>query len=201
MSMARGAEQPSGSTPTPKQVVFLFMAGTVTAVVAFLFGVVVGRGVPVERPVDAGAQVPAEGDWPTRFGEETLEESAGAVDGDGLSYYLRLEGESAAEESLRAPAAPRAEPSAPAPRPAGRTAPTQAGFTVQVGALRDRAMAQQIADRLVARGFPAFVDEPERDASVAMYRVRVGRYAEHRVAERMRRRLETEEHFRPWITR
>ena len=201
MSMARGAEQPSGSTPTPKQVVFLFMAGTVTAVVAFLFGVVVGRGVPVERPVDAGAQVPAEGDWPTRFGEETLEESAGAVDGDGLSYYLRLEGESAAEESLRAPAAPRAEPSAPAPRPAGRTAPTQAGFTVQVGALRDRAVAQQIADRLVARGFPAFVDEPERDASVAMYRVRVGRYAEHRVAERMRRRLETEEHFRPWITR
>ena len=201
MSMARGAEQPSGSTPTPKQVVFLFMAGTVTAVVAFLFGVVVGRGVPVERPVDAGAQVPAEVDWPTRFGEETLEESAGAVDGDGLSYYLRLEGESAAEESLRAPAAPRAEPSAPAPRPAGRTAPTQAGFTVQVGALRDRAMAQQIADRLVARGFPAFVDEPERDASVAMYRVRVGRYAEHRVAERMRRRLETEEHFRPWITR
>ncbi|MCY3847074.1 MAG: SPOR domain-containing protein [Acidobacteria bacterium] len=201
MSMVRGAEQPSGTTPTPKQVVFLFMAGTVTAVVAFLFGVVVGRGVPVDRPVDAGAQVPAEGDWPTRVGEETLEESAGGVDGDGLSYYLRLEGESAAEESLRAPAAPRAEPSAPAPRPAGRTAPTQAGFTVQVGALRDRAMAQQIADRLVARGYPAFVDEPERDASVAMYRVRVGRYAEHRVAERMRRRLETEEHFRPWITR
>ena len=200
MSMVRGAEQPSGTTPTPKQVVFLFMAGTVTAVVAFLFGVVVGRGVPGDRPVDAGAQVPAEGDWPTRVGEETLEESAGGVDGDGLSYYLRLEGESA-EESLRAPAAPRAEPSAPAPRPAGRTAPTQAGFTVQVGALRDRAMAQQIADRLVARGFPAFVDEPERDASVAMYRVRVGRYAEHRVAERMRRRLETEEHFRPWITR
>ena len=201
MSMVRGAEQPSGTTPTPKQVVFLFMAGTVTAVVAFLFGVVVGRGVPVDRPVDAGAQVPAEGDWPTRVGEETLEESAGGVDGDGLSYYLRLEGDSAAEESLRAPAAPGAEPSAPAPRPAGRTAPTRSGFTVQVGALRDRAMAQQIADRLVARGYPAFVDEPERDASVAMYRVRVGRYAEHRVAERMRRRLETEEHFRPWITR
>ena len=34
-----------------------------------------------------------------------------------------------------------------------------------------------------------------------MYRVRVGRYAEHRVAERMKRRLETEEHFQPWITR
>ena len=188
-------------TPTPKQIVFLFMAGAVTAVVAFLFGVVVGRGAPVDRPVDADAQVPVEGDWLGHGGEELLEESAGAIGADGLSYYLRLEGESAAEESLRAPAAPGAEPPAPQSRPSGRPAPTQNGFTVQVGALRDRAMAQQIADRLVARGFPAFVDEPERDASVAMYRVRVGRYAEHRVAERMRRRLETEEHFRPWITR
>ena len=201
MSMVRGAGQPSGVTPTPKQVVFLFMAGTVTAVVAFLFGVVVGRGAPVDRPVDAGGPFPADADRPSLFGEEMLEESAGARDGEGLSYYLRLEGETAAEESLRAPVASRGAPSSPPPRPAGRAAPTQNGFTVQVGALRDRAMAQQIADRLVARGFPAFVDEPERDASVARYRVRVGRYAEHRVAERMRRRLETEEHFRPWITR
>lgn len=201
MSMAPGAGRPSGVTPTPKQVVFLFMAGTVTAVVAFLFGVVVGRGGGVDRPVDAGGQVPADADRPTIVGEELLEESVGAADGEGLSYYLRLEGETAAEESLRAPVASGGERSAPPPRPAGRDARSQDGFTVQVGALRDRAMAQQIADRLVARGFPAFVDEPERDASVAMYRVRVGRYAEHRVAERMRRRLETEEHFRPWITR
>ena len=187
-------------TPTPKQIVFLFMAGAVTAVVAFLFGVVVGRGAPVDRPVDAGGQIPADADRPTLVGEEMREESADALDGDGLSYYYRLEGESGAEESLHDPAASGGEPPAP-PRPAVRAAGTRDGFTVQVGALRDRAMAQHIADRLVARGFPAFVDEPERDDSVAMYRVRVGRYAEHRVAERMRRRLETEEHFRPWITR
>ena len=200
MSMVRGPGPPSGVTPTPKQIVFLFMAGAVTAVVAFLFGVVVGRGAP-DRPVDAGGQYPADAHRPTMVGEEMLEESAGAIDGDGLSYYLRLEGETAAEESLRAPDVSGGESPAPPPRPAGRAARRPDGFTVQVGALRDRAMAQQIADRLVARGFPAFVDEPERDASVAMYRVRVGRYAEHRVAERMRRRLETEEHFRPWITR
>ena len=117
-------------TPTPKQIVFLFMAGTVTAVVAFLFGVVVGRGAPVSGPADAGGQVPADADWPTLVGEETLEESAGAIDGEGLSYYFRLEGETAAEESLRAPARPEAEPSAPPPRSAGRTRRQQDGFTV-----------------------------------------------------------------------
>lgn len=188
-------------TPTPKQVVFLFMAGTVTAVVAFLFGVVVGRGVPVARPADGGPQGPARDDRPALVGEETLEDSAGAVVGDGLSYYYRLEGEAEAEESLREPHLSGAEPVPPPRHSAGPTDGAEDGFTVQVGALPDRDMAQRIADRLVAKGFPAFVADPARNAPVAMYRVRVGRYAEHRVAERMKRRLETEEHFQPWITR
>ena len=187
-------------TPTPKQVVFLFMAGTVTAVVAFLFGVVVGRAVPAAAPVDGGARSPAHDDRPALVGEETLDESAGALDGDGLSYYYRLEGDAAVEESLREPRLPAADP-APPRRTLRATDGAEDGFTVQVGALADRALAQRIADRLVARGFPAFVADPAQDAPAAMYRVRVGRYAEHRVAERMKRRLETEEHFRPWITR
>ena len=36
-----------------KQLVFLFMASTVVAVVIFLCGVMVGRGVRVQRPADA----------------------------------------------------------------------------------------------------------------------------------------------------
>src|SRR3954462_7260246 len=36
-----------------KQLVFLFMASTVVAVVIFLCGVMVGRGVRAQRPADA----------------------------------------------------------------------------------------------------------------------------------------------------
>src|SRR5204862_219851 len=36
-----------------KQLVFLFMASTIVAVVIFLCGVMVGRGVRVQRPADA----------------------------------------------------------------------------------------------------------------------------------------------------
>ena len=188
-------------TPTPKQVVFLFMAGTVTAVVAFLFGVVVGRAVPAPHPADGGAQSPARDDRPALVGEEPVDESAGALYGDGLSYYYRLEGEAAVEEALSGPLLPGADAPAPPRHAAGATEGAGDGFTVQVGALADRGLAQRIADRLVARGFPAFVADPERDAPVPMYRVHVGRYAEHRIAERMKRRLEAEEHFQPWITR
>jgi hypothetical protein len=197
--MALGAGQPPGVTP--KQVVFLFMAGTVTAVVAFLFGVLVGRGAPVTGPADAGSEGPARDDRPALAGGGALEESAGGFDGEGLSYYYRLAGEAAAEESLRVPGLPEAEAPGPLRRSTGSTDSTEDGLTVQIAALPDRDLAQQIADRLVDKGFPAFVADPANDAPVAMYRVRVGSYTDHGVAERMKRRLETEEHFQPWITR
>ena len=128
-------------TPTPKQVVFLFMAGTVTAVVAFLFGVVVGRAVPDARPGDGAAQSPVRDDRPALAAEEPFEGSAGGLGGDGLSYYHRLEGEAAAEESLREPPgsgvdAPGVDAPAPGRRAAGTADGAEDGFTVQVGRWR-----------------------------------------------------------------
>ena len=38
-------------SPSPKQIIFLFMAATVVGVVVFLFGLLVGRGVPLEGAV------------------------------------------------------------------------------------------------------------------------------------------------------
>lgn len=75
------------------------------------------------------------------------------------------------------------------------------GYTVQVAALRVDEAAQQIADRLVEKGFPAYVLLPAEDAPVAVYRVRVGRYIDRSDAERMFERLVREEQFKPWITR
>ena len=74
-------------------------------------------------------------------------------------------------------------------------------YTVQVAALRSADAAERFAGRLLAKGFPAYVVEPAADGPVAMYRVRVGRYADHDEAERVRQRLVQEEQLNPWITR
>jgi cell division septation protein DedD len=71
---------------------------------------------------------------------------------------------------------------------------------VQVAALRERAEAEGIARRLVARGYDAYVVDPQ-PGGVAVYRVRVGRFADRSEAERVMRRLAQEERFKPWITR
>ena len=78
---------------------------------------------------------------------------------------------------------------------------TGAGYTVQVTALRGPDGARQVAVRLLAKGFPAYVLQPASGAPVAMYRVRVGRYIDRGEAEQMLQRLEREEQFKPWITR
>ena len=79
--------------------------------------------------------------------------------------------------------------------------PVSDPFTVQVAALRAPEAAEAFADRLIAKGFPAYVVEPSPEGPVAMYRVRVGRYADHDEAERVRQRLQQEEQLTPWITR
>lgn len=199
--MRPDAGQPHGVAPTPKQVVFLFMAGTVTAVVAFLFGVLVGRGSPDAPPAD-GDRERTRDYRPAPAGDDPFEDAEAGLAGEGLSYSFRLgvDGETA-DESLREPARPELENPDAVRRPPEPAEAPAAAMTVQVGALADRDLAQRIADRLVHRGYPAFVAEPPHDADVPLYRVRVGRYAEHRVAERMKQRLEIEERFRPWITR
>ena len=72
-------------------------------------------------------------------------------------------------------------------------------FFLQVTALRGGVEAREVAASLAAKGYPAFVVDPAPAALVAMYRVRVGPYTERAVAEETRRRLETEERFKPWV--
>ena len=106
-----------------KQLVFLFMAGTVVAVVIFLCGVMVGRGVPSravivgageEAPVDPTASIPP----PT----STAVASSGTqplTAGETLTYPSLLEDPNPPAETL-APAAESAVATAPPalePRP------------------------------------------------------------------------------------
>ncbi|MDQ3696900.1 MAG: SPOR domain-containing protein, partial [Gemmatimonadota bacterium] len=99
-------------------------------------------------------------------------------------------------ESMRPPAnpphpsaAPRTMTPRPAPAAAGGTAVAGArGYSVQVGAFRARADAEQERSRLAARGFQTRVF-----AGGGFYRVRIGRYATRADATAAVERMKTSE--------
>jgi cell division septation protein DedD len=206
-----------------KQLVFMFMTATVAAVVIFLCGVMVGRGVNTTR-ASAVAAVAAEPTidptlpaQPPQSSSSDAASSAAPVssqeDLKELTYAKRL-------EAPEPPPEPAVEPVAPTPVPAiaeqpkvEKTAPAAAttkaldagepkgtGFVVQVASLRSRGEADAIAKRLSSKGFPSFVTTPG-SSGPKVFRVRVGKYADRQEAETVARKLEKEEQFKPWITR
>lgn len=203
-----------------KQLVFMFMTVTVAAVVIFLCGVMVGRGVDTARAVSV-AELPAEaGVDPTSatFTSPAPDAAAGTPvstqdDLKSLTYAQRLEApepppEPAVEPAVvPVPAVAAGKASAPAvvvataQKPeAPSTEPKGDGFVVQVAAVQSRSEADAIAQRLSSKGFPSFVSTPGSGAP-RVYRVRVGKYKDKREAEGVARRLQQEEQFNPWITR
>ena len=208
-----------------KQLVFLFMAATVVATVIFLSGVMVGRGVRDQRGEVAAAATGTDAD-PTAANAPPLPAPVGGSSGtsaatrESLTYPERLAAESPAPEVLKepdvVPAPPPGKPAAKLPeKPAAsasvtadtregsasaQAAANKPGFTVQVAAIKERGEADRIAKRLVGKGFPAYVTMPANDAA-KFFRVRVGKFQDRREADAMARRLETEEQFRPWVTR
>jgi cell division septation protein DedD len=116
-----------------KQLVFLFMAATVVSVVIFLSGVLVGRGVRVDRSAGetadlsettadlrpAGPPLPA---TPPAVGSDPTAAAQPPQAADDLRYFDRLEGQSQPAERLKAsPASSAADTAAatvePAPLP------------------------------------------------------------------------------------
>ena len=116
-------------------------------------------------------------------------------------------------ETRREPARPEpvaTAPNAPAPVPAAAPAPAVQnasfnepsghGYVVQVMAAVKREEAESLARRLTVKGYPAFVSVGDGKVP-AKFRVRVGKYSDKREADAVFRRLEQEEHFKPWLTR
>jgi cell division septation protein DedD len=200
-----------------KQLVFLFMTGTVVTVLIFLLGVQVGRNTRIENAVvgDAGdtanASPPPAAATPSQAvaagGPPAAEPPAPATEPDDeLSYAKRLQSDSAPTEKLKPPAsAPAAATPPPTPPPAASASreATQNGsrpgaWIVQVISLQDRSAAAVIAKRLTGKGYPAFVLDPAPGAP-AIYRVQVGGYPDRRDAEQASRRLEKDEQFKPLV--
>jgi cell division septation protein DedD len=193
-----------------KQLVFLFMAATVVAVVIFLCGVMVGRGVRPPRGGEiADLSVEAATD-PTASVEPSSEPSdeppavrsttPSAATEEKLSYPERLGEPSSTPETLSEPSAPPTAPSGPRATRDAPAPPAGEGFTVQVAAVKVRSEADTIANRLAKKGYAAYVMSPAPGAP-RVFRVRVGKYKERRDAESIAVRLEREEQFKPWVTR
>jgi cell division septation protein DedD len=204
-----------------KQLVFMFMTATVAAVVIFLCGVMVGRGVNTTRAAAAAAVAVESTADPTSTAQALHSTSSDTAspgepvssqeDLKELTYAKRLEAPEPPPEPAVESVAPArlpavAEPKVPPP-PVAATAkavdpgePKGNGFVVQVASLRSRGEADAIAHRLSSKGFPSFVTTPG-SSGPRVFRVRVGKYEEKHEAETIAKRLEKEEQFKPWITR
>jgi len=93
---------------------------------------------------------------------------------------------------------PRPAPSLATPAP--RTSAPSDGWVVQLAALNDRGEAEEIARRLVSKGYGAFVVAPA-SGNPTVYRVRVGTFKTKSEADMVGAKLKKEERFDPWITR
>jgi cell division septation protein DedD len=212
-----------------KQLVFLFMAATVVSVVIFLCGVLVGRGVRVERgtipdgtPTASNAETapPAPAATPPAAAMPAgSDPTKAAPPADDLTYFSRLEKPAVPPEHLKAavektePPAPKAAQAAPPrtapPAPAaaesraaapGVAEPAGAGFAVQIAALNVRGDAEAIAKRMSSKGYSAYVMSPPAGAPT-VFRVRIGKFSTRREAENVASKLQKEEQFQPWVTR
>lgn len=104
-----------------KQLVFLFMASTVVAVVIFLCGVMVGRGVRVQRPVESAEAAADPAADPTAVDKPlasppptaTTPSNAPVAANEVLTYPSRLEGQDAPDEAIKARPAPAKEVASP----------------------------------------------------------------------------------------
>ena len=196
-----------------KQLVFLFMLTTVLSIFIFLVGVLVGRDVaakPGDDPISASQATPPEAPTETPGPDSPPSDPPPAATEADLDYHRRLQSDAdAKQEKLPAPVPePRAEPAKPAekpkptptptptPAPAGPNVPTSGRpgtWVIQVIALKDRAAAASLVQRLAGKGYPAFLENPAPGTPV-IYRVRVGRYNERTEAEQVGRRLKEEQY-------
>jgi cell division septation protein DedD len=213
-----------------KQLVFLFMAGTVAAVVIFLCGLMVGRNLRVPHLQAAAATVEEAAGDPTRAEvPPPVTEASGTpvTVGEELTYSPRLEAPNPIEDTLQ-----------PIDSPTRRKA--QEGAAVGPAATAGKASAPRVATKDLPREQEAYAaaasDEPagsgwvlqvqavtsraEADAlarrlnskgyptfvaprgsgSLTRYGVRVGKYEKKGDAEAIKARLEKEEQFTPWLT-
>ena len=206
-----------------KQLVFFFMATLAIAVVVFLCGVMVGRGVrdatlaAAQNEIAAGPRsrsaevsgAAASGtprlDYTERLESEReqnrLDPSASAAGGSEKGAVPSENPETVTESATRPRTTSQAPPPSAAPSPS-KPRPTMLGttdgaFTIQVVALKTEDAAQSLLNRLKNKNYRAYL---EAGGEAGLHRVRVGRFTTRDEAERVAQKLRDEEKFKPYIT-
>jgi cell division septation protein DedD len=185
-----------------KQLVFLFMSAVVLAVVIFLLGVSVGRGVrgAFIAGTPSAPDLTAAGDTmvPATLPPPVVPNPA------ELDYHETLQGQPAVAQkpTVEPPSPPAAPPPGaeePAPRPAepsatskpaAPAAPAAGDWLVQVDAFSSKANADRRVTQLKTKGFDAFISDTK--GSIGRYRVRIGPFVQKADADAMVSRLKKE---------
>jgi cell division septation protein DedD len=198
-----------------KQLVFFFMAALAIAVVVFLCGVMVGRGVrdatlavaqndivtgtlPKWSPAPRVAAARPELDYTPRLESDEVPKRLEPVRSESPEDAAR----SATGELAKAapPSVPKGEPAAAPPPASKRTSllGSESGpFTIQVVALKTEDAALSLLSRLRGKNYRAYLEE---GTDAGLHRVRVGRFQTRAEAETVLAKLRDEEKFRPYIT-
>ena len=191
-----------------KQLVFFFMATLAIAVVVFLCGVMVGRGVydatlavaqndivaTSPRTAAPEAQAIAVANKPNLDYTERLESDKEQHKLNGLEPTKSVTSES--PENVAARSRTRAK-APPPPKPRAKTLGKSDGvFTIQVVALTTENAAQSLLNRLKQKNYRAYLE----DGEAGLHRVRVGRFSTRAEAETVAQKLRVEERFKPYIT-
>ena len=193
-----------------KQLVFFFMATLAIAVVVFLCGVMVGRGVrdaalaTVSNDIAAGTLTPsAETTQSSTNKTKTKTEPKPKLDyPDRLetsSVQNKLESvKSESPETTLRKTRPKAAQPKPAPvRRAVTLGRSEGAFAVQVVALKTEDAARSLLSRLQKKNYRAYL---EAGGEAGLHRVRVGRFSTRAEAEKVVQKLRDEERFKPYIT-
>jgi cell division septation protein DedD len=191
-----------------KQLVFFFMATLAIAVVVFLCGVMVGRGVHDATVAAAQNNIAASTGTRAPRVEPTPVASQPALD-----YAERLESEqennslepakavsSISPETVAANEPRKNSSKAPAPPPkrvVTTVGASEGAFTIQVVALKTEDAAESLLNRLKQKNYRAYLESGEE---AGLHRVRVGRFSTRAEAEKVVRKLQDEEKFKPYIT-
>ena len=195
-----------------KQLVFFFMATLAIAVVVFLCGVMVGRGVHDATLAAAQNDIAPLSSMSPKT--PTPEPRAMPVAGKpNLDYTERLESDqeqhklkgveatksvkSESPENVAAASRTRSK-TPPPPKPRARTLGKSDGaFTIQVVALKTEDAARSLLNRLEQKNYRVYLED---GGEAGLHRVRVGRFSTRAEAETVAQKLRDEERFKPYIT-
>ena len=197
-----------------KQLILVFLAALTLCVLIFVLGVMVGKGQKEAEMAAAGKsgsssartepdltvpKEPKETESPAAKNQKSEKKSAskGTEPSKDDGFY-GLDQSDESQKGLE----PKTEPAVAKPEPApSEPGPTLAPvrFTVQLMATESKSKAQEQVRYLKARGYSPFMSVKETKDG-AVYKVRIGKYADTAAAKEIAARLKQNLKLDPWVT-